>query len=145
MRPGPWGGRGDGPLDLSPHRGGEGGLEQVGAVVPGAEEIGDEVHPVVETDPVDGPAVLPVGGGPVEVLEQIGQVVDHDRAEIAGEKGLSRHRRHIVVQPRVPSGVTNGAQHLGHQVPPEFGDGGADGVEDGVHRLVEGGADRGPR
>ena len=75
-------------------------------MVPGLEQIGDEIHPAIQVDPVQGVAAPPIFGGPVVPIEQGGQIIDDDRSQVggherqAGQGGTSRLSR------SVPSGVS---------------------------------------
>ncbi len=126
-------------LDVRQHVGSEGGLEQRGSMVPGSEQVGDEVHPVVEVDPVDRPAPLSVVVRPVEAEEQGGQVVDDHVVEVGRDECLVREWRHIVIEPQGPVRRLDGAEQPGHDVSPDIVHRLAQRVEDGIDRLPDGG------
>ena len=115
----------------------EGRREQLLAVVTRAEQVGDEVHAVVEIDPVDRAAAVPVGAGAVEALERGREVVDDDGVEVGRNERLTRKQRDVVVELEDPVRCLDGAEQLGHQVAPRVADGAPERTQEKVEGLLE--------
>ena len=112
-------------------------LEQLNPVMAGDEKIGNEVHTVVEIDPIRGGASGAVGATAVEASQQCGQVVDNDGLNVGWYERLPRNRGHVVVQQESSVGRLDGAEQLRHQITPEVAGGLHDGVERGGDRRLE--------
>ena len=115
----------------------EGHLEQLSAVVSGPEQVGDEVHSLVQVDPVHRPTSLAVLLGAVEAFEQAPEVVDHDRFEVGRNEFLARKRGHVTIEPQDPVGQTDRAQQFGHEVAPDGADALAQRVQQGIDRFLD--------
>ena len=100
----------------------------------GDEQVRDEVHAVIELDPVGRGTAGAVAVTPVEASQQRGQICDDDGLHIRRCERLVRDGGHVVVQQQRSVGRLDRAEKLRHQITPE--------ITCGVHEGVESRGDR---
>ena len=119
-----------GRLDVRQHGSVEGGLEQFEPVMAGDEQVRDEVHAVIELDPVGRGTADAVAVAPVEAGQQRGQISDDDGLHFRWCEGLARNGGHVVVQQQRSVGRLDCAEKLRHQITPEI----TCGIDKGIER-----------
>ena len=105
----------------------KGGWNSSTPVMAGEKQVRDEVHAVVELDPVGRGTSDAVAVAAVEASQQCGQVVDDDGLHLGWCERLARNRGHVVVQQQRSVGRLDGAEKLRHQITPEIARGPHDG------------------
>ena len=103
----------------------------------GEKQVRDEVHAVIELDPVGRGASDAVPGAVVEASQQRGQIVHNDGFHIGWNERLARDGGHVVVQQQRSVGRLDCAQEFRHQVIPAIAGGVHEGVESRGDRWCE--------
>ena len=93
----------------------KGGWNSCSPVMAGEEQVRDEVHAVVELDPVGRGASDAVAVAAVEAGQQGGQVIDDDGLYLGWRERLARNRGHVVVQQQRSVRCLDGAEEFRHR------------------------------
>ncbi len=116
-------------FDVRHHREVEGRREQLDPVMAGKKQVRDEVHAVIEVDPVGRGTSGAVAVAPVEASEQCVQCVHDYGLHIGWRERLARNGGHVLVEQQRSVGRLYCPEKLRHQFPPEIACGAHEGVE----------------